>query len=54
MKENQDINIDDPEQASNGFLGGKLFKFKKYHGAQRKFGDTLGNAFTSLINLEGS
>lgn len=33
-------------------LGGKLFKFKKSNGIVKKFGDEVGNPFTSLINLE--
>lgn len=34
MKENQDSNINDEDvnMAANGFLGGKLFKFKKSYG----------------------
>lgn len=39
----------------NGFLSGKLFKFKMTNGTTRKFGDSIvGNAFTQLINLEPS
>lgn len=56
MKENQDSNINDEDvnMTSNGFLGGKLFKFRKSYGPQRKFGETLGNTFNQFINVEGS
>ena len=52
LKENVDQNIKENYNNSNGLLGGKLFKFKKPTGVVRKFGDSLRDPFTSLINLE--
>lgn len=52
LKENVDTNIKENYNSSGGILGGKLFKFKKSTGVVRKFGDSIRNPFTSLINLE--